>query len=212
MPEHTIISEIAILHVLTWLSPAFPTGAFAYSHGLEWAVEAGLVRDEQGLEAWLSDLIRHGSFRNDVILLRCAHRGEDVAALAAALAGSFERRQETLLQGEAFAAASAPWGGTEPAALPVAVGRLGARNGTDEDLLALAFLHAFAANLVSAALRLIPLGQQAGLRVLAALEPAILELEKATRQASSDDLGSFCFQAEIAAIRHETQYTRLFRS
>ena len=212
MPEHTIISEIAILHVLTWLSPAFPTGAFAYSHGLEWAVEAGLVRDEQGLEAWLSDLIRHGSFRNDVILLRCAHRGEDVAALAAALAGSFERRQETLLQGEAFAAASAPWGGTEPAALPVAVGRLGARNGTDEDLLALAFLHAFAANLVSAALRLIPLGQQAGLRVLAALEPAILELEKATRQASSDDLGGFCFQAEIAAIRHETQYTRLFRS
>ncbi len=212
MPDHITISQATLLRVLTWLSPAFPTGAFAYSHGLEWAVGAGLVGDERSLDAWLSDLIRHGSFRNDVILLRCAHRGEDVAALASALAASLERRQETLLQGEAFAAASVPWGGTEPAALPVAVGRLGARNGTDEDLLALAFLHACAANLVSAALRLIPLGQQAGLRVLAALEPAILELEKATREASSDDLGGFCFRSEIAAMRHETQYTRLFRS
>jgi urease accessory protein len=129
-----------------------------------------------------------------------------------ALAASFERRRETLLLGEAFAAAASPWGGTELAPYPVAVGQLGARNAIDEDLLAAAYLHAFASSLISAAVRLIPLGQQAGLRVLAALQPLVLNTAEATRTATLDDLGGACFRSELATMRHETQYTRLFRS
>ena len=202
----------ALLRLLTWLSPSFPTGGFAYSHGLEWAVEAGDVTNEATLEAWLADVIAHGSGRNDVILLRHAHRGEEIADLALALAPTLERRRETLLLGEAFAAAAAPWGGTDSAPYPVAVGRLGARNAIDEDSLAAAYLQAFTAALVSAAVRLIPLGQQAGLRVLAALHPLIVETVAKTRVAMLADLGGACFRSDISSMRHETQYTRLFRS
>jgi urease accessory protein len=202
----------ALLRLLTWLSPAFPTGGFAYSHGLEWAVEAGDIKDETTLELWLADVIAFGAGRNDPILLRHARRGEDVAGLASALAASFERRRETVLLGEAFAAAASPWGGSEAAPYPVAVGRLGARNAVEEDLLAAAYLHAFASSVVSAAVRLIPLGQQAGLRVLAALQPLILKTAEATRAATLEDFGGACLRSEIAAMRHETQYTRLFRS
>ncbi len=202
----------ALLRLLTWLSPAFPTGGFAYSHGLEWAVEAGDIKDVATLEAWLADVIALGTGRNDLILLRHARRGEDVADLATALAASFERRREALLLGEAFAAAASPWGGTEPAPYPVAVGRLGARNGIEEDLLAAAYLHAFTSSLISAAIRLIPLGQQAGLTVLAVLQSLILTTAEATRTATLEDLGGACLRSELAAMRHETQYTRLFRS
>lgn len=202
----------ALLRLLTWLSPAFPAGGFAYSHGLEWAVEAGDITDESSLLSWLTEIIARGTGRNDLILLRHARRGEDIADLAMALASSFERRRETLLLGEAFAAAASPWGGTESAPYPVAVGRLGAGNGIDEDLLAAAYLHAFAASLVSSAIRLIPLGQQAGLRVLAALQPSVLKTAEATRTATLDDLGGACLRSDLASMRHETQYTRLFRS
>src|SRR3954468_24827636 len=103
----------ALLRLLTWLSPAFPTGAYAYSHGLEWAVEAGDVSDEPSLRDWLSDILLHGSGRNDAILLRHAHRaGVDHPALnelAVAIASSRERRSETLDQGTAFVAAAASW-------------------------------------------------------------------------------------------------------
>ncbi|HUC17481.1 MAG TPA: urease accessory protein UreF [Acetobacteraceae bacterium] len=201
-----------LLRLLTWLSPAFPTGGFAYSHGLEWAVEAGDVRDEASLQCWLADVIAHGTGRNDVILLRHARRGAHVIDLARAISPSLERRRETAFLGEAFAAAAAPWGTIDPAPYPVAVGCLGARNAVDEDDLAAAYLHAFTSSLVSAAVRLIPLGQQAGLRVLAALAPVILETAEKARVATLDDLGGACFRSDIAAMRHETQYTRLFRS
>ncbi len=212
----TTTDATALLGLLTWLSPAFPTGGFAYSHGLEWAVAAGDVTDEAALESWLADVIAHGTGRNDLIILRHARRGADVAELALALSPSFERRRETRLLGEAFAAAAAPWAppgkSIDPAPYPLAVGRLGACNEIDEDLLAAAYLHAFATALVSAAVRLIPLGQQSGLRVLAALQPLILQTAEATRAATLEDLGGACFRSDIAAMRHETQYTRLFRS
>ena len=213
--------------LLTWLSPAFPTGAYAYSHALEWAVEAGDVRNETDLLAWLGDVLRHGSGRADAILLRHAHAARDpaalaaVAELAAAAQPARERRAETLGQGDAFAIAAEVWGAPwlsalratgQPIAYPVAVGALAAAHGVPADPAALAFLHGFAANLVSAAVRLVPLGQTAGLRVQSALEPIIREVAEATRGAALDDLGGACFRSDIAAMRHETQYTRLFRT
>ena len=210
-----------LLRLLTWLSPAFPTGGFAFSHGLEWAVEAGDVADAATLAGWLGDLLRHGAGRNDAILLRHAWRAQgeallDVAEFAAALAPSREIAAETSGQGTAFAAAAAPWlrgqALPSPIAYPVAVGALAAAHDIKEDAAVTAYLHGFIANLVSAGVRLIPLGQSAGLAVQAGLEAAILETARETAYAQLEDVGGACLRADLAAMRHETQYTRLFRS
>ncbi len=207
-----------LMRLLAWLSPSFPTGAYAYSHGLEWAVECGDIVDEATLGDWVSDLLAHGSGRNDAILLRHAHRGGDLVQLnelAVAIASSRERRVEALDQGTAFIAAAAAWHPPElpeRVAYPVAVGALAAQHGVDEDATTAAYLQAFITNLISAAVRLVPLGQSAGLRVLAGLEQGILTLVNETRTATLDDIGGCAFRADIAAMRHETQYTRLFRS
>jgi urease accessory protein len=205
-----------LLRLLTWLSPAFPTGGFAYSSGLEWAVEAGDVTDEATLMAWVEDALRLGALWSDAILLRLAHRGEDVASLGMALCASAERRLETSAQGAAFVLAAAAWPGAPwddaPIPYPVAIGRLSAAHGIAEEATALAFLHAATANLVSAAIRLVPLGQAAGLRVQAALEPEILATLHATQNGVESDLGGAAWAADIAAMNHETQYTRLFRT
>jgi urease accessory protein len=211
----------ALLRLLTWLSPAFPTGGFAYSHGLEWAVEAGDVRDEEGLREWAEDVLTHGAGWSDAILLRHAWRAPGAASLsaiadlAAASAPSRERQQETLDQGEAFLRAAAVWGELPVVgriAYPVAVGVVAARHGIAEDAACAGYLHAFTANLISAAVRLVPLGQSAGLRVLASLEGCLLGIAAATRGAELDEIGGACFRDSIASMRHETQYTRLFRT
>ncbi len=225
-----MIDAAATLRLLAWLSPSFPTGAYAYSHGLEWAVEAGDIRDGETLRVWLEDVLSQGAGRSDAILLRHAHRvAEDVetlaeiAELAAATSPARERQAETLGQGSAFVAAATPWHtpalialaeriGREHITYPVAVGALAGAHGIPEDAVAAGYLETFAANLISAAVRLVPLGQTAGLRVLAALEPVILRIATETRAATLDDLGGCAFRSDIAAMRHETQYTRLFRS
>ncbi|MBC7636128.1 MAG: urease accessory protein UreF [Acetobacteraceae bacterium] len=225
MTMTTITEPAKLLRLLAWLSPAFPTGAYAYSHGLEWAVETGDIMDGPSLEHWLADVLRHGSGRNDAILARCAHRGAqdpealaEIAAMALAMCAGAERLGETIGQGNAFLLAARPWA---PAgfladfgdiAYPVAVGALSGSHGIDEDEMAAALLQAFATNLISAAVRLVPLGQTTGLMVLAALEPVIIATAAETRGGGLDDLGGVGFRADLASLRHETQYTRLFRS
>jgi urease accessory protein len=208
--------------LLTWLSPAFPTGAYAYSHGLEWAVETHDIRDGDTLLEWLSVVIAHGSARTDTILLRHAHRAANdpgelrqIAALALATVSSRERRDEALAQGKAFLRAAAGWGVPDlPEDTPyaVAVGAMAGAHGIDEDATASAYLQTFTCNLISAAVRLVPLGQTTGLHTLAALEALIVETAAATKHATRDDLGGCAFRSDLAAMRHETQYTRLFRS
>lgn len=218
----------AALRLQAWLSPAFPTGGYAYSHGLEWAVEAGDIHDENTLFTWTSDVVRHGAGRTDTILLRRAHRAAaniealaDLVELALATAPSRERRDETIAQGNAFAVATRAWANPTLAKLAkkagdlpycIAVGALAGSAGIDEDLTAASLLQAFAANLISAAVRLVPLGQTTGLSVLARLEPTIATITIETASATLDDLGGFCFRSDIASMRHETQHTRLFRS
>jgi urease accessory protein len=218
--------EDGFLRLLTWLSPAFPTGGFAYSHGLEWAVESGDARSTAGLVAWLVDILEQGSGRSDAILMRHAHQAAldaealaEVVELAAALPSSRERWLETTAQGRAFLDAAAAWPtpvldllAGRPIAYPVAVGAVSAAHGVAEDRAVLGFLHAFCANLVSAAVRLIPKGQQAGLRVMAALEPVLIAVCHETRGLSLDDIGVAAIRADLAAMHHETQYTRLFRT
>jgi urease accessory protein len=222
----------APLPLIIWLSPSFPVGAFAYSHGLERAVEAGDVADAASLQDWLADLLEFGSPRSDAILFSAAFRAAaaadwpafiDINALAVALTASAERRLETTAQGAAFvAAARAAWD-CEPLrrleqapdgsiAYPVAVAA--AASGHDLPLEASleAFALAQAANLVSAALRLGPIGQTDGQKILAALLPRIRALASEAAAGSLDDLGSCAFRSDIAAMRHESQYSRLFRS
>jgi urease accessory protein len=216
---------------MIWLSPAYPVGGYSYSHGLEWTVEAGKVGDAATLGAWIEDVLAHGAGRSDAIFLAEAWRAfaagdagalELAAELAAALAPSAERRLETLAQGTAFLAATlAAWPKPElevlaaegrEVAYPIAVGAATAAHGLPLVETAQAFLQAFAANLVSAGVRLIPLGQSDGLRVLARLEPLIPRVVAGALGASLDDVGGAAIAADIASMRHETQYTRLFRS
>ncbi len=214
----TIDSNSALLTLAQWLSPSYPVGAFSYSHGLEWAVEAGDVPDGPGFAVWLDQVMTHGAGRSDAILLAQAWRAPDQAratdALARALAPSQERLTETLQQGRAFARTTADvWSLplndlTYPVAVGAAAGHLGLPL---RDTLAL-YLHGFAANLTSAAIRLIPLGQTQGQTILAALHPTCLTLADQAMTLGPDDISSSALMADIAAMKHETQYSRLFQS
>jgi urease accessory protein len=213
------IDAQSLVRLLCFASPAFPTGGFAYSQGIESAIEAGDIADEQSLADWLQAILRHGSGWSDSILLRQAFRAHaDVAALgviaemAAATCMSEERQAETLGQGHAFAASAAAWGEAARVCYPVAFGVLAARQAIGEDEACLGFLVSATANLISAAIRLGALGQAGGLRVMQALEQTIIEVAAATRDCGLDEVGGACFLADIAAMRHETQYSRLFRS
>jgi urease accessory protein len=220
-----------LLRLLTWLSPAYPVGGYSYSHGLEWLVETAVVRDVETLVRWIEDLLAHGAGRSDSIFLAASWRAviaadrqalKEAAELAAAFAPSAERRLETLAQGTAFLAATcAAWPKPELAALaaemaqvayPVAVGASAAAHGLPLAETAQAYAQAWVANLVSAAVRLIPLGQSDGLRTLARLEPSIANVCEAALGRSLDDVGGAALAADIASMRHETQYTRLFRT
>jgi urease accessory protein len=216
---------------MTWLSPAFPVGGYSYSHGLEWVVEARKITDAVTLGDWIEDILTHGAGRSDLIFLAEAWRAvaggdeqllEETAALARAFAPSAERLLETLAQGTAFLlAANAVWPAPPLAhlakdgvevAYPVAAGAAAAAHALPLVATAQAFIQAFAANLVSAGVRLVPLGQTDGLRVIARLEPLLPPLVAAALAASLEDVGGSAIATDIASMRHETQYTRLFRS
>lgn len=220
----TEMSEQALLRLMTWLSPAFPIGAFSYSHGIERAVEEGSVADRASLVWWLEELLQRGSAWNDAVLFaeswRQARSGDigDVAELAEAMAGSRERRMETMLQGEAFMKAQSAWAEDKPCAdhpgvaYPVAVAAAAAASGIALQAALIGYLHAFLSNLVQAAVRLVPLGQSDGVAALAALEDRLLATAGRAAVSTLDDLGSAAFMSEIMAMRHETQYSRVFRS
>ncbi len=220
------------LLLMSWLSPAFPVGGFAYSHGLEWAHEAGDITDAASLEAWLADLFAHGAPVNDAVLFACMWRASaagdgaamaEIAELALALANTAERRLETVTQGNAFllaasAAFACPahdrlrkaWAGD--VAYPLAVAVTAQGHGVPPEAALPAFLAGVAANLVSAAVRLGVVGQTDGQRVTARLLPVIAALAEKNLAATLDDLGGAAFRSDLAAMHHETQYTRLFRS
>ena len=216
-PTFRTVMDDAVYILASWFSPAYPVGAFSYSHGLERAVADGVVSDRATLAEWGADCLAHGAGRSDAILLAAAYRAPDddeIADLAVALAPSAERRLETAAQGAAFAATTgAVWGlDLAPAAYPVAVGRAAAALELPLGLAALCFLHAFVSNSVSAGVRLIPLGQTDGQRVIEELRPLCRRIADEALAADLDDLGGCAFQADIASMRHETQDVRLFRS
>ncbi|WP_082724962.1 urease accessory UreF family protein [Paracoccus aminovorans] len=209
-----IMAEIAGLQRLfAWLSPAYPVGSFAYSHGIEQAIADGWLADAQDVQGWLADLLRHGAGRNDAILLAHAWRGEDVADLALALSGCAERRRETLEQGASFArTASAIDGPLSAAPYPVVLGQAAARAGVALPETLAIFLQAFVANLVTACVKSVPIGPTDGQRVLSALMPLIRDIAAEAQAATLDDLGGCAFRGDLCAIRHETHQPRIYRT
>jgi urease accessory protein len=203
------------LTLMQWLSPAFPTGGFAYSHGLETAMVAGL-RDAVGIQNWVGDVLTYGAGRSDGILLAHARRGgaEEADDLARAMAVSRERLEETLVQGAAFArTVSALTGRDLPSrALPVAVGEAAQGLSLADEVVIGCYLHAFAANLVACATRFIPLGQTEGQGVLAALHGVIAGIAADCATAGLDDIGTSALGADLAAMRHETLDVRIFKT
>ncbi|MFT3989049.1 urease accessory protein UreF [Aestuariivirga sp.] len=252
-----VIEARQLLLLLNWMSPAFPTGQFAYSHGLEWAIEDHIVQSADDLEQWISDLVTRGSGWNDVVLF--SHCWEDDARelneLALALASSRERHLETAQLGRAFSIAVGvflpspiageggsrvsarrmrgraagisatphppsghllPQGekgnGEDEIAYPIAAGVACHAMGIPKENALLAFLQAFCAALTSVAVRLVPIGQTAGLEVLRDLMPVISATAERAASSTLDDLGSITLFADAAAMRHETQTSRVFRT
>ena len=222
----------ALYRLMTFLSPAFPVGAFSYSSGIEWAVEAGDIVDMASLGDWLAAMLGDGSGFCDGLFLCQAYRAvavaddralREVAELAAAFVPSRERRLETVAQGRAFIdTVSAAWScdgldqamacGEAPIVYPVAVGLVAAAHAIPLAAALNAFLHALVSNWISAGGRLIPLGQTDCQRLLAMLESVVMATAQRAVAATLDDLGTATFRADLASLRHETQYTRLFRS
>jgi urease accessory protein len=222
----------ALYRLMTWLSPAFPVGAFSYSSGIEWAVEAGDIVDAATLQDWLSSMLTDGAGFCDGVFMAHVHRAasdrdeetlRELAELAAAFVPSKERQLETASQGRAFIEiARSAWNhdGLErliaacdgAMVYPVAVGLVSAAHRIPLAATMHGFFHAVTSNWISAGARLVPLGQTDSQRVLAALEPVVVATGTRAMAASLDDLGGATFRADIAGMRHETQYTRLFRS
>lgn len=229
-----------LLLLLNWMSPAFPTGAFAFSHGLEWAIEDGEVQSADDLLQWITDLVQRGSGWNDAVLFaRCwADDAEVLNELALALCSSRERWLETTQLGRSFDIATAVFhAAPDPSfqrrptpmatvgsgfrrndevgntiAYPVAAGTACAALGIPKPQALLAFLQGFCAAQVSVAVRLVPLGQTQGLEVLRDLTPVIATTAQRAALATLDDLGSITLGADIAAMKHETQHSRIFRT
>jgi urease accessory protein len=218
----------ALLPLFAWLSPSYPVGSYAYSHTLEWAVEAGDVTREDSLVVWLTDFMNLGAGRNDAILLCHAHRAVatgDIAALleanelALALSPSAELHLETSQQGRSFLDATlAAWPSRRlvqvdgEVAFPIAVGMAAAAHGIPLAVTLNAYLFALVQTLVSAAIRLAPIGQTGGTKVCAFMSTVVREAARDAEGASLDDVGGATFRADLGSFHHENQYTRLFRS
>jgi urease accessory protein len=231
----TITTTDGLYRLMAWLSPSFPVGGFSYSHGIEAAVEAGVVTDRETLREYVSVAIRHGAGRSDAMLLAAVWRAveaEDVDAFvwaaerAAAMRGTAELALECLSQGAAFVATvRASWPELDlkrwadvlsdrqcQTAYPVAVGLCAAASRVPLRSAMLAYLQAVSAGLITAGVKLIPLGQTDGQRIVASMETPIRDAADQAMARPLEDLGSAAPMIDLLSMRHETQYTRLFRS
>lgn len=219
------MSQSTLLRLMTLLSPTFPVGGFAYSSGLEQAIADQLVTDSQTLGFWLLSIVQRGTIWNDAVLLAESHRRasegnsiSEITDLAEALAGSKERHLEQQNLGGAFLDAVKASGLNMPlaigdrAAYPVAIGATAAAQGLELESALGAFLHGYISNQIQCAIRLGVLGQNGGVALLSSLEPVILETARQANLSTLEDLGASSLMTDISSMRHETLYSRIFRS
>ena len=200
----------------TWFSPAFPTGAFSYSHGMESAIQDNLVKDARSLKSWIGSLLSHGSGRNDGLFLKAAYEGvDDANGLCLALCGSKERLSETMELGQAFSrVVRASYNVKLPdrTAYPVAIGMTAQQIGLDLTLTLQSYLQAFASNLISVGVRTIPIGQQSGQDCLIGLYPVVENITKKIKSESLNELGTATFVSDMMAMKHEKSVPRIYRT
>ena len=223
----TGIDTAALYRLQTWLSPSFPVGAYTFSHGLEYAIDGRWITDVESAERWLSDLLRFGTGHADLVFVAAGWDADDWQALSAAaaralaMAASKELLLESTAQGAAFVkAVAASWPtevcdyfmGLEQKPYSVAVGAIAAAHGVPRHGTLHAYAHAFVSNLVSALLRAMPLGQTDGQRLIAALEPVVEEAVNCAARTPLSEVAASTPVSDVASMRHEKQYTRLFRS
>jgi urease accessory protein len=229
------MDEVALYRLLSWLSPSFPVGGFSYSHGIEYAVADGLIYDCDSLTDWVAAIVAHGSGRSDAILFRAAYRAAEagdmatlsrVAERADAMRSTTEFALENSAQGNAFlVTVQAAWPDktfeclkealariNRPSSLAVVVGVACTVGKVPLKIALTAYLQAFSANLVSAGVRLVPLGQTDGQRAIAALEPHVINAASQALNCPFENLGTAAPMTDWTSMMHETQYTRLFRS
>jgi len=210
------IESSQLLLLLNWMSPAFPIGAYAYSHGLEWAIEDGQVQTPADVAGWITDVITRGSGWNDAVLFVQEFQNQNVNELALALCSSRERHLETTQLGSAFITAAGIFSPREKhegeIAYPIAAARSCRAMQLDVHHALLAFLQGFSNALISVAVRLVPIGQTAGLGIMRDLMPVIATTAKRAEASTLDDLGSCALLSDIAAMKHETQHSRIFRT
>ena len=210
-------TDSKLITVMQWLSPAFPIGGFAYSHGLEWAINKGYVSNREELQKWVSDLLEYGSLKNDAILIKLVLQGSDpkeINELAMALCPASERLSETQLQGGAFCKIMREVWSLEidELTLPIALALAAKNESIDQNLVVPAYLHSFCSNLISVAMRLIPIGQTDGQKTLRELSPLISDSVRAVAKSDKDDLGSACFLSDVSAMQHEYLQPRVFKT
>jgi len=205
-----------VMTLQTWFSPAFPIGAFSYSHGMESAIQDNLVKDARSLKSWIGSLLSHGSGRNDGMFLKAAYEGvDDANGLCLALCGSKERLRETMELGQAFSrVVRASYNVKLPdrTAYPVAIGMSAQQIGLDLTLTLQSYLQAFASNLISVGVRTIPIGQQSGQDCLIELYPVVENITKKIKSESLNELGSATFVSDMMAMKHEKSVPRIYRT
>lgn len=211
------MSDDALLRLSQWLSPGFPLGAYAYSHGLETTIARGGVTDADALRDWVGNVLEHGGGLADAVLLCAVLRGDDasvLADLAAALAASAERWRETAEQGRALSETLRAMGEADlaPGPLPVVLGLAARPLCLPPERVAALFLQGFAGSLVSVGVRLVPFGQSTGQAILSSLRPLVLDLARRAAMMGPDEIATAAFGADLAAMAHETLDVRIFRS
>ncbi|GGE07308.1 urease accessory protein UreF [Polymorphobacter glacialis] len=227
----TMITDHGLTMLLAWTSPSYPVGAFSYSHGLEAAVEAGQVTNRHTLIDYITAVMSRGGGWTDLVVFAHAHRTvndpaafDTISEYAAAFRASSETALESRQMGLSFLSvtrkayphpgldAFAARNGNHPVAHP-AIGALACGlHGIPLAPALTAWGHGTAANLVSAGVRLVPLGQTDGQIATAALAPVIALAAARAQDTDLEDLGTSAPLLELASLAHETQYSRLFRS
>jgi urease accessory protein len=230
MPE---IVSLQLARLLQLASPALPVGAYTYSQGLEWAVESGVIRDETTAGRWIADLLQHGIGCYEaplVFALMAAWTATDTAEItrlnAEFLASreSAELRAETAQMGfsmcrllcdlrdDALSDVATLLEGPPELAFPTVWAGIATAWKIDPQAALIAYLWSWAENQVMAALKAVPLGQAAGQRLLAELGLQIPAVAVDARKLPETGWSNFTPAFAIASARHETQYSRLFRS
>ena len=210
-------TDLKFMTVMQWMSPAFPIGGFAYSHGLEWAIDKDHVSNGEKLQKWITDLLEYGSLRTDAIFISLILRGHDAKKmneLSMALCPAGERLLETKLQGSAFTKVIEDVWQQDigELSLPIAVALAAKNQSIEQDLILPAYLQAFCSNLISAAIRLIPIGQTEGQRIMLELYTTISDLVQTASESEIDDLNSACFFSDVSAMEHEYLQPRIFKT